>query len=239
MSGEPKRRAEEAEDAAEDALATSDESREIIGELSAALAVLAGESLKPCTEPCPGHLGPKATEAMKAALAAWHALQDGNRAAVERVKALENSETRLVAERWQDRAEEAREAAARLQIEVAQLREALGERAAELVAAEGKIDEQASALCAAGLALNQIATANHRGSWPAAVAREALARAPVIVGAAELTQFRLELLTSRRFLLTQAIDFLRGAGSSAEREAWCVGVEKRLALGDEPPEERR
>jgi hypothetical protein len=73
------------------------EGQEIIGELSAALAVLAGESLKPCTEPCPGHLGPKATEAVKAALAAWHALQEGNRAAAERIKALERER-----EQWKD-----------------------------------------------------------------------------------------------------------------------------------------
>lgn len=82
-------RAKALEEDARAATMTIEEGNEIDAELSMALAVLAGESLAPCTEPCAGHLGPKAAEAMAAALAAWHALQEGNRAAAERIKALE------------------------------------------------------------------------------------------------------------------------------------------------------
>lgn len=70
----------------------AEEAQEINGESSRALAALAGESLIPCGDqsgPCPGHLGPKTLEAYRAALAAWHALQEGNRQAVERIGELE------------------------------------------------------------------------------------------------------------------------------------------------------
>jgi hypothetical protein len=71
------------------AVITAEEGGEIIGELSAALAVLAGESLKPCAHGCPGHLGEKASAAFDAALKAWHAIQEGNRAAAARIADLE------------------------------------------------------------------------------------------------------------------------------------------------------
>src|SRR5688572_22178423 len=61
---------------------TAEEGREIIAELAAALAVLAGESLKPCSDhngECSGHLGPQAQDAANNALAAWRSLQEGNR----------------------------------------------------------------------------------------------------------------------------------------------------------------
>jgi hypothetical protein len=74
------------------AVITAEESSEIIGELSAALAVLAGEGLKPCAHGCPGHLGEKASAAVDAALKAWQALQEGNRAAVARIADLEAKE---------------------------------------------------------------------------------------------------------------------------------------------------
>lgn len=66
---------------------TVEEGREIEFEITAALAVLAGESLIPCGDgkTCPGHFGPKTMEALKSALAAWRALQEGNAAAAQRV----------------------------------------------------------------------------------------------------------------------------------------------------------
>lgn len=76
-----------------------EEAQEIIGELSKGLAVLAGESLRPCgpwvangADPvhqkgrCPVHLGPKAAAAVDHSLAAWRALQEGNRAARETIQ---------------------------------------------------------------------------------------------------------------------------------------------------------
>lgn len=72
-------RVKELEEDARAATMTTEEGNEIIGELSMALAILAGEDLKPCMAPCRGHLRAKANEAMKAALAAWRALQEGNR----------------------------------------------------------------------------------------------------------------------------------------------------------------
>jgi hypothetical protein len=65
------------------------ECSEIIGELASALAVLAGEDLKPCTAPRRGHLREKAAEAMRSALLAWRALQEGNRRAAARIAELE------------------------------------------------------------------------------------------------------------------------------------------------------
>jgi hypothetical protein len=76
------------------AVITAEESSEIIGELSAALAVLAGEGLKPCAHGCPGHLGEKASAAVNASLKAWQALQEGNRAAVERIAELDERNAR-------------------------------------------------------------------------------------------------------------------------------------------------
>ncbi len=63
---------------------TAEEGLEIIGELSAALAVLHGEELVRCsrnappggdTTGCPGHLGEKAAAAVKGALDAWRDLE--------------------------------------------------------------------------------------------------------------------------------------------------------------------
>lgn len=56
-----------------------DESREIIGELSAALATVAGESLTPCRDVdgrCPGHLGPNARKIFTEALNRWFAMEE-------------------------------------------------------------------------------------------------------------------------------------------------------------------
>jgi hypothetical protein len=64
-------------------------SSEIIAEMSAALAVLAGEALKPCAHGRPGHLGARASAAVDASLKAWQALLEGNRAAVERIAELD------------------------------------------------------------------------------------------------------------------------------------------------------
>lgn len=68
---------------------TSEEGNEIIGELSAALAVLA--SVKPCVSGCPGHLKEKAKAAVREALGRWTALEeerDRLRALVVRQQAL-------------------------------------------------------------------------------------------------------------------------------------------------------
>lgn len=64
---------------------------EIIGELSRELAALAGERLVPCDPKgrCPGHLGPKARSAVRAAADAWRALQEGNEKAAQRIAELE------------------------------------------------------------------------------------------------------------------------------------------------------
>ncbi len=91
----------------------AEEAQEINGEASRALAALAGESLIPCGDqpgPCPGHLGPKTLEAYRAALAAWQALQEGNRQAVERIgeleKLLENVREQVRRETERDHAPE-------------------------------------------------------------------------------------------------------------------------------------
>jgi len=56
---------------------TSEEGNEIIGELSAALAVLAGDAgLNPCVAPCPGHLKEKTEAAVYGALARWRAVEE-------------------------------------------------------------------------------------------------------------------------------------------------------------------
>lgn len=57
---------------------TVEEGGEIERELSIALAILAGETLKPCVGDCSGHLREKAHAAYRAAHDAWHALQEGN-----------------------------------------------------------------------------------------------------------------------------------------------------------------
>jgi hypothetical protein len=83
---------------------TVEEGQEIGGELTAALAVLAGESLIPCgvgehgDQKCPGHFGLAAQEAVRGALNAWRALQEGNRQAVERIALLEAANLRLMGE---------------------------------------------------------------------------------------------------------------------------------------------
>jgi hypothetical protein len=63
----------------------------------------------------------------------------------------------------------------------------------ELTAAERKIDEQASALCSAGLTLYRIANNDHKGSWPAEEAREALAQSRVLTCAVALDRARREV----------------------------------------------
>jgi hypothetical protein len=56
---------------------TAEEGQEIIGELTAALAVVVAEELRPCvSSACRGHLGPKAQELMNEALNRWNALGD-------------------------------------------------------------------------------------------------------------------------------------------------------------------
>lgn len=57
---------------------TAEEGQEIIAELTAALAVLNGESLTPCAGGCPGHLGEKASAAAREALDRWTALEAEN-----------------------------------------------------------------------------------------------------------------------------------------------------------------
>jgi hypothetical protein len=76
---------------------TAEEGQEIIGELSMALAVLTGDTLTTCDTngedcrcACPGHLSLKASEVVNHALAAYRALQEGNRQAVERIKMFES-----------------------------------------------------------------------------------------------------------------------------------------------------
>ncbi|HEY3491998.1 MAG TPA: hypothetical protein VGK43_03540 [Solirubrobacterales bacterium] len=79
---------------------TAEEGQEIIGELSMALAVLAGERLLACLarDPqkdgdspgvCRGHLGPQAAKAVDHALSSYRALLEGNRLAAERIVELE------------------------------------------------------------------------------------------------------------------------------------------------------
>lgn len=68
----------------------AEEAREIEGEVTAALAMLLDEPLTPCVEPCKGHLGPKAHEAINKARAAWleQERKIGEQAAeIERLKA--------------------------------------------------------------------------------------------------------------------------------------------------------
>lgn len=62
------------------ATVTAEEGQEIIGELTAALAILFGENLTPCAGDCPGHLGPKSSAAAREALDRWTAMEAENRA---------------------------------------------------------------------------------------------------------------------------------------------------------------
>lgn len=58
------------------AVMTEEEGSEVYAEQTAAMAVLFGEALKPCSAPCPGHLGEKAMAAHTAATHAWASLQE-------------------------------------------------------------------------------------------------------------------------------------------------------------------
>lgn len=55
---------------------TNEESQEIIGELSMALAIGCEEGLIPCVEPCKGHLGPKANKVTSEAYALWSSVEE-------------------------------------------------------------------------------------------------------------------------------------------------------------------
>lgn len=50
---------------------TVDEGNEILSEYARAFAGLADEELRPCVDPCAGHLGPKANELFRKGLARY------------------------------------------------------------------------------------------------------------------------------------------------------------------------
>lgn len=71
------------------------EGREIYAEQTAAMAVLFGESIKPCSSPCPGHLGERAMAAHTAATHAWVSLQELVVRQAQRIQELEASVSEL------------------------------------------------------------------------------------------------------------------------------------------------
>jgi hypothetical protein len=81
-------RAKDAEERANAAQAANEEAQEIIGELTAALAVLHGEELEQCANPCTGHLGPKAREEVRLALNRWHDLEAASQQLAEGLRKL-------------------------------------------------------------------------------------------------------------------------------------------------------
>jgi hypothetical protein len=65
---------------------TAEEGQEIIAELTVALALQAGEALRPCAGGCPGHLGEKARLAAEEALNRWTAMEEHLRGLRERLR---------------------------------------------------------------------------------------------------------------------------------------------------------
>lgn len=81
---------------------TAEESDEIQAELAGALAIGFGEDLKPCIKPCPGHLGPKAREAVAAAAGAWRIANEENDRHIARIAELENVIVKALAHSFVD-----------------------------------------------------------------------------------------------------------------------------------------
>jgi hypothetical protein len=75
---------------------TNEEGGLLLAELTTAFAANLSEPLKPCVDPCPGHLGEKGMAAVNEALARWDALRAQLQQAEERARAAEESRGELL-----------------------------------------------------------------------------------------------------------------------------------------------